>query len=202
MPMASSSNAQTTNPDAFDLDVHHARIDSWVNRLTTSLRGDFQQSLSRMDRYAAMITAKLDARQMPHELVYLAMIESNFNPTARSRVSAVGLWQFMSGTARQFGLTVGRKVDDRKNPAKATDAALTYLGKLHDRFGSWYLAAAAYNSGQGSVAKAMQKVLGRTTGTDQDFFRIMPALPKETQDYVPKLIAYAKVGSDPAKYGM
>jgi membrane-bound lytic murein transglycosylase D len=139
---------------------------------------------------------------MPHELVYLAMIESNFNPTARSRVSAVGLWQFMSGTARQFGLTVGRHVDERKNPAKSTDAALTYLSQLHDRFGSWYLAAAAYNSGQGSVAKAMQKVLGRTTGTDQDFFRILPALPKETQDYVPKLIAYAKVGSDPAKYGL
>jgi membrane-bound lytic murein transglycosylase D len=185
-----------------NLDLTHARIDGWVHRLTTSLRGDFQQSLTRMDKYASMITQKLDARQMPRELVYLAMIESNFNPTARSRVSAVGLWQFMSGTARQFGLTVGRSVDDRKNPAKSTDAALTYLSQLHDRFGSWYLAAAAYNSGQGSVSKAMQKVLGRTTGTDQDFFRILPALPKETQDYVPKLIAYAKVGSDPAKYGM
>jgi membrane-bound lytic murein transglycosylase D len=185
-----------------NLDLGHAKIDSWVHRLTTSLRADFEQSLTRMDKYATMINKKLDARQMPRELVYLAMIESNFNPTARSRVSAVGMWQFMSGTARQFGLTVGRHVDERKNPAKSTDAALTYLSELHDRFGSWYLAAAAYNSGQGNVSKAMQKVLGRTTGTDEDFFRILPALPKETQDYVPKLIAYAKVGSDPAKYGL
>jgi membrane-bound lytic murein transglycosylase D len=199
-PSADSSTVASAN--GLNLDLGHARIDSWVHRLTTSLRGDFQQSLSRMDKYAAMINQKLDARQMPRELVYLAMIESNFNPTARSRVSAVGLWQFMSGTAKQFGLTVGRRVDERKNPAKSTDAALTYLSQLHDRFGSWYLAAAAYNSGQGSVSKAMQRVLGRTTGTDQDFFRILPALPKETQDYVPKLIAYAKVGSDPAKYGM
>jgi membrane-bound lytic murein transglycosylase D len=173
-----------------------------VQRLTTSLKGDFKQSLGRMDRYAGMINAKLDAKGMPRELIYLATIESNFNPTAKSRVSAVGLWQFMSGTARQFGLTVGRKVDERKDPAKATDAALAYLSELHDRFGSWYLAAAAYNSGAGTVSKALRTVTGKTTGTDADFFRILPRLPRETQDYVPKLIASARVGSDPAKYGM
>ena len=186
----------------FDLDVQHRAVDTWVHRFTTSLKGDFQLSLNRMDKYDDMILAKLDKRQMPRELIYLAMIESNFNPTAKSRVKAVGMWQFMSATARQFGLTVGRHVDERKDPAKATDAALTYLAKLHDRFGSWYLAAAAYNSGAGTVSKAMRKVLGRTTGTDEDFFRIAHALPKETRDYVPKLIASAKVGSDPAAYGL
>jgi len=187
---------------AFDLDVQHKQVDDWVRRFTTSLKGDFQLSLNRMGKYDDMILAKLDERKMPRELIYLAMIESNFNPTAKSRVKAVGMWQFMSATARQFGLTVGRKVDERKDPAKATDAALTYLAQLHDRFGSWYLAAAAYNSGQGTVSKAMKRVLGRTTGTDEDFFRIAKALPKETRDYVPKLIASAKVGSDPAKYGL
>jgi len=186
----------------FDLDAQHKAVDDWVNRFTTSLKGDFQLSLDRMDKYDDMILAKLDKRQMPRELIYLAMIESNFNPTAKSRVKAVGMWQFMSATARQFGLTVGRHVDERKDPAKATDAALTYLSQLHDRFGSWYLAAAAYNSGAGTVSKAMRKVLGRTTGTDEDFFRIASSLPKETRDYVPKLIASAKVGSDPAKYGL
>ncbi len=185
-----------------DLDVQHKAVDSWVHRLTTSLKGDFQQSLDRMGKYDDMILAKLDERKMPRELIYLAMIESNFNPTAKSRVKAVGMWQFMSATARQFGLTVGRRVDERKDPARATDAALTYLAQLHDRFGSWYLAAAAYNSGAGTVSKAMRKVLGRTTGTDEDFFRIASALPKETRDYVPKLIASAKVGSDPARYGL
>jgi membrane-bound lytic murein transglycosylase D len=97
---------------------------------------------------------------------------------------------------------VGRGRDERKDPAKATDAALTYLSSLHDRFGSWYLAAAAYNSGEGTVSRALRKVTGKTQGTDADFFRILSSLPRETQDYVPKLIASARVGSDPAKYGM
>jgi membrane-bound lytic murein transglycosylase D len=185
-----------------NIQMDHPRIDRWVGRLTTTLKGDFKQSLQRMDKYAAMINAKLDARQMPRELAYLALIESNFNPTARSRVSAVGMWQFMSATARQLGLTVRGKVDERKNPAKSTDAALTYLTQLHDRFGSWYLAAAAYNSGAGTVSKALRKVTGQTRGTDEDFFRILSSLPKETQDYVPKLIASARVGSDPQRYGL
>jgi membrane-bound lytic murein transglycosylase D len=187
---------------SLDNGLQHSRIDAWVTRLTTSARADFQQSLDRMDTYSAMINAKLDARQMPRELIYLALIESNFNPNAKSPVKAVGMWQFMSATARQFGLTVGKGTDERKDPSRATDAALAYLSTLHDRFGSWYLAAAAYNSGQGTVSKALKQVTGRTTGTDEDFFRILGALPKETQNYVPKLIASARVGSDPAKYGM
>ena len=180
----------------------HSRIDQWVARLTTSLRGDFTTSLTRMDKYADMITAKLDARQMPRELIYVALIESNFNPNARSKVGAVGMWQFMSATARQFGLTVKGRTDERKNPADATDAALTYLSDLHTRFGSWYLAAAAYNSGPGTVSKALRKVTGKTQGTDEDFFRILPSLPRETQDYVPKLIASARVAGNLAQYGL
>lgn len=201
-PDSSNVNATYVTASGLDIQIDHPRIDQWVTRLTTSLKGDFQQSLDRMDKYASMINAKLDAKQMPRELAYLALIESNFNPTARSRVSAVGLWQFMSATARQFGLTVRGKVDERKNPARSTDAALTYLAQLHDRFGSWYLAAAAYNSGAGTVAKALRKVTGQTRGTDADFFRILSVLPKETQDYVPKLIASARVGSDPTRYGL
>ncbi len=196
--------AVSTASDKSVLDLSHndAKIDQWVSRLTTSLREDFSTSLTRMDKYASMITAKLDAKQMPRELIYLAMIESNFNPNARSKVGAVGMWQFMSATARQFGLTVKGKTDERKDPAEATDAALTYLSQLHDRFGSWYLAAAAYNSGAGTVSNALMKVTGKTQGTDADFFRILPALPRETQDYVPKLIASARVGSNPAEYGL
>jgi membrane-bound lytic murein transglycosylase D len=194
--------APATTAGTLNIQLDHPRIDQWVNRLTTSLKGDFRQSLDRMSKYAVMINAKLDARQMPRELAYLALIESNFNPTARSRVSAVGLWQFMSATARQFGLVVGRGVDERKSPTKSTDAALSYLSQLHDRFGSWYLAAAAYNSGAGTVSKALRQVTGQTRGTDADFFKILSALPRETQDYVPKLIASARVGSDPGRYGL
>lgn len=202
---AASESVPAANPSVtagLDLGLSHAKIDQWVTRLTTSLRGDFSTSLDRMGKYASMINAKLDARQMPRELIYLALIESNFNPNAKSKVGAVGMWQFMSATARQLGLTVMGKTDERKDPAEATDAALTYLSDLHDRFGSWYLAAAAYNSGAGTVSKALKKVTGKTTGTDEDFFRILSSLPRETQDYVPKLIASARVGSNPAQYGM
>lgn len=197
-PVATPASSFAT----LDTDIDDPRVDRWITRLTTSARGDFRNSLERMEKYEEMITKKIDARGMPRELIYLALIESNFNPTAKSPVKAVGMWQFMSPTAREYGLAVGRRVDERTNPALSTDAALTYLTKLHKRFGSWYLAAAAYNSGQGTVSKAMRTVTGQTKGTDADFFRIMSRLPKETQDYVPKLIATARVGSDRAKYGM
>jgi membrane-bound lytic murein transglycosylase D len=180
----------------------HPRVEFWVKRLSTTMAGGFTKSLQRMDKYADMITGKLEAHDMPTDFAYLALIESDFNPNAKSRVKAVGMWQFMKGTAKTYGLAVGKKVDERKNPALATDAAIKYLTSLHDRFGSWYLAAAAYNSGEGTVQKAMKKVLGRTQGTDADFFKIMKALPKETQDYVPKLIAAARIGNDPEKYGL
>jgi membrane-bound lytic murein transglycosylase D len=155
-----------------------------------------------MEKYEDMISSKLAARKMPQELIYLAMIESNFNPDAKSPVKAVGLWQFMSATAQRFGLTVRGRVDERRDPARATDAALTYLSKLYDRFGSWYLAAAAYNSGEGTVSRALRSVTGKAAGTDSDFFRILSALPRETQDYVPKLIASARVGQTPERYGI
>jgi membrane-bound lytic murein transglycosylase D len=187
---------------SFDTDIEHPRVQKWVDRLSTTLKHDFTASMTRMDKYASMITAKLDAKQMPRELIYLAMIESNFNPNARSRVGAVGMWQFMSATARQFGLTVKGRTAERKDPTEATDAALKYLSQLHNRFGSWYLAAAAYNSGAGTVSKALKKVTGKTQGTDEDFFRILSSLPRETQDYVPKLIASARVGSEMEKTGL
>jgi membrane-bound lytic murein transglycosylase D len=182
--------------------VQHPQVQKWVDRLTTSLKSDYQSSLVRKDKYEAMISSKLAARQMPQELIYLALIESNFNPNAKSHAKAVGLWQFMSGTARQFGLTVRGRVDERRDPVRATDAALTYLSSLYDRFGSWYLAAAAYNSGAGTVSRALRNVTGKKVGTDEDFFRIMPNLPRETQDYVPKLIASARVGQAPERYGL
>ena len=182
--------------------VDHDRIAYWMNRLTTTARAGVETALGKKSRYDDMIATKLEERHMPADLIYLAMIESEFNPQATSRVKAKGLWQFMASTARQFGLVVRGKTDERVDPEKATDAALTYLDALHSQFGSWYLAAAAYNSGGGTVRKALRAVTGKTTGTDSDFFRILPLLPKETQDYVPKLIATARLGNDPARYGL
>ena len=189
-------------PGGLDAGLEHERITYWVDKFSTTLSGGFERSLGRMSKYADMITAKLEAKKAPRDLIYLAMIESQFDPKAQSPVHAVGMWQFMSETAKRFGLKVGKKVDERTNPARATDAAIAYLSHLHDRFGSWYLAAAAYNSGEGTVQRALQRVLGRKTGTDADFFKILPVLPRETQDYVPKLIASARVGNAPKTYGL
>ena len=197
------SAAPVAAAPAWDLaNIANPRVDSWVQRFTTSLKSDISNTLTRGEAYLPMISAKLAERGMPRELAYLPMIESEFRPKARSPVSAVGLWQFMSSTARRFGLSVGRNGDERTNPAKATDAALTYLSQLHDRFGSWYLAAAAYNAGPGTIAQAMKRVLGRSTGTDADFYAIAPHLPAETREYVPKLIAAARIGKEPGRYGL
>jgi membrane-bound lytic murein transglycosylase MltF len=194
--------ASRVAPGGLDAGLEHERISFWIDRFSTTLAGGFERSLGRMSKYTEMITAKLEAKQAPRDLIYLAMIESEFNPSARSPMKAVGMWQFMTATARRFGLAVGPKVDERKDPARATDAAVEYLSSLHDRFGSWYLAAAAYNSGEGTVLRALKKVTGRSTGTDEDFFRILPTLPRETQDYVPKLIAAARIGNAPHEYGL
>ena len=183
-------------------DIANPRVSSWVRRFSTTLKGDFAAALRRGRAYTPMISHKLEARAMPQELVYLPLIESNYDPSARSRVSAIGLWQFMAGTARELGLSVGRHADQRRDPAEETDAALAYLSQLHDRFDSWYLAAAAYNAGPGTVMRAMQRVLGRTTGSDTDFYRISGHLPAETRDYVPKLVAAARIGNDPVRYGL
>ncbi|HEY2377871.1 MAG TPA: lytic transglycosylase domain-containing protein [Gemmatimonadaceae bacterium] len=176
--------------------IANPRVDSWVQRFSTSLKGDISAALDRGEAYLPMISAKLAERNMPQELAYLPLIESQYQTHARSRVSAVGLWQFMASTARNFGLSVSKHGDDRTNAAKSTDAALTYLSQLHNRFGSWYLAAAAYNAGPGTVSKAMQRVLGRSTGSDSDFYAISKRLPAETREYVPKLIAAARIAKD------
>lgn len=181
--------------------IDHPRVNAWITRFTTTHRGSMAIYLRRKERYEPMISQKLASRGMPQGLIYLAMIESGFNPTARSPVAATGLWQFMSATAREYGLKVSRRVDERRNPSRSTDAALRYLTALHQRFGSWYLAAAAYNTGQGRVARVMKQVTGRTKGTDADYYRIASRLPRETQDYVPKMIAAARIGTNPAQYG-
>ena len=181
--------------------LDHRRVDSWVSRFTSDLKRSFSTYLARKDKYAPMISAKLAQRDMPQDLVYLAMIESGFNPTAKSPAQAAGLWQFVGETGRRYGLTVNRRVDERNNPAKATDAALSYLADLHERFGSWYLAAAAYNTGENRVGRIMREVTGSERGSDADYYRIASRLPQETRDYVPKLIAAARIAKEPAKYG-
>jgi membrane-bound lytic murein transglycosylase D len=192
-------------PSGVDWDLpnlRHSSIDAWVGRMSGPMKGSLAIYMKRMAKYESMIAAKAEQKGVPADLVYLAMIESGGNPRALSPVKARGLWQFMSATARDYGLKVTGKRDDRIDPVRATDAALDYLSDLHRTFGSWYLAAAAYNTGQGRVARILKQATGRTRGTDADFFHIASLLPKETRDYVPKLIAVARIAKEPAKYGI
>jgi membrane-bound lytic murein transglycosylase D len=183
--------------------IDNARVDSWIKLFSTdpNVKSRFAVWLDRKSTYEPMISEKLTARDMPQDLIYLAMIESGFNPTAKSPAKAGGLWQFISETGQRYGLTVSKKVDERNVPAKATDAALSYLSDLHDRFGSWYLAAAAYNTGENRVGRIMRQVTGSEKGTDADYYRISNLLPKETREYVPMMIAAARISKDPVKYG-
>jgi peptidoglycan lytic transglycosylase D len=183
--------------------IDHARVDSWIKTFTThrTLKPQFAVWLDRKSKYETMISAKLTERDMPQDLIYLAMIESGFNPKAKSPAAAGGLWQFISETGKRYGLTVNKRVDERNHPEKATDAALSYLSDLHKRFGSWYLAAAAYNTGENRVGRIMRQVTGKEKGTDADYYRISGLLPKETREYVPMMIAAARISKDPGKYG-
>jgi membrane-bound lytic murein transglycosylase D len=183
--------------------LDNRRVDMWIEIFTTrpKLRERFAVWLERKPKFEPMISAKLADRDMPQDLIYLAMIESGFNPKAYSHAKAGGLWQFIAETGQRYGLTVNKRVDERNHPDKATDAALAYLTDLHERFGSWYLAAAAYNTGENRVGRIMREVTGKERGTDADYYRISSRLPRETRDYVPMMIAAARISKDPAKYG-
>ena len=181
--------------------LEHERVDYWVERFTTDKRDDFEKFLERSGRYAPMILQKLDERGMPRDLLYLAMIESGFNPRAYSHAAASGLWQFIQETGERYGLEVNRAVDERNDPVKATDAALTYLEEMYERFGSWYLAAASYNTGENRVGRIMREETGSERGTDASYYQIWDRLPRETRDYVPLMIAAARISKDPARYG-
>jgi membrane-bound lytic murein transglycosylase D len=133
--------------------------------------------------------------------MYLAAIESGFSPSATSRVSAIGMWQFMGPTAQQFGLRIDEWVDERRDPIRATEAALDYLQALHEQFGSWYLAAAAYNAGPGRVARVLKAHTGDQTQEEDLYWEIIEDLPRETRAYVPKMLALILLGQAAQDYG-
>jgi membrane-bound lytic murein transglycosylase D len=199
---ASSSPPPTASTVAWDVaNLPHERVDYWISRFTSDKRAEFASYLARKSEYESMIRRKLRERGMPEDLIYLAMIESGFNPEAHSAESARGIWQLIPDTARRFGLRVDDTVDERLDPEKSTDAALEYLSRLYQRFDSWYLAAAAYNSGENRVARIMVENTGNDEGVDADYYRIWDHLPAETRDFIPVMIAAARIAKEPARYG-
>ncbi|MGB4812330.1 MAG: transglycosylase SLT domain-containing protein, partial [Methylophilaceae bacterium] len=157
-----------------------------------------KRMVERSQKYLFHIVEEVEKRDMPTEIALLPMIESAYNPQAYSRSRASGIWQFMPDTGRYFGLKQNWWVDNRRDVTIATDAALTYLQKLHDMFDSWDLALAAYNAGEGTVARAIAQ--NRKLGLSTDYESLN--LPAETKNYVPKLQAMKNLMTYPEKYGL
>ncbi len=156
-------------------------------------RGYFTKWLTRKSRYESLVQQKLIARGLPPDLIYLAMCESGFNPKAWSKAAASGMWQFISGTGRRYGLQDDWWYDPRRDPLLATDAALEYLGDLHDEFQDWHMAMAAYNCGEGKIRRYLAQ------DSTRGYWK-MP-LPQETRFYVPKILAAMIISHDPKRYG-
>lgn len=171
---------------------------SFVKAYSTRLKPVISASLARSGRYENMFRQILREEGVPEDLVYLPIVESGYKTFALSRARAKGIWQFMSGTARLEGLTVDWWVDERCEPELSTRAAARHLKRLHDYFGDWYLALAAYNAGQGKISRAI-----RGSGS-RDFWEIAGhrwLIRRETKNYVPAFLAALIIAKDPERYG-
>jgi membrane-bound lytic murein transglycosylase D len=157
-----------------------------------------ERMMDRSQKYLFYVVGEVEKRGMPSEIALLPMIESAYNPIANSRSKAVGIWQFIPSTGRLYGLKQDWWQDKRRNVVDATNAALDYLQKLHALFGTWDLALAAYNAGEGTVSRAIAR--NKAKGLPTDYAHLK--LPAETKDYVPKLQAIKNIVSNPNHYGL
>lgn len=173
-------------------------VNKWISYFQNKGRANMERYLRRSTRYEALMKKVLRDNKLPEDLFYVALIESGFSSQAFSHASAVGYWQFIRGTGKRYKLKINQLVDERRDPVLSTQAAAEYFKDLYQRFNSWYLAMAAYNVGEGRIDKAIKKYKTR------DFWilsRIKRALPKETDNYVPKYIAAKLIAKTPDKYG-
>jgi len=174
------------------------QVAGYINYFSTRGRGVLERGLTRSGLYRDMIEKTLRQEGVPQDLIYLAQAESGFHPLALSRAGARGIWQFMGSRAKAYGLERDWWVDDRQDPEKATRAAARHLRDLYNQFGDWYLAMAAYNSGPGTVQKAVKR-----TGY-ADFWELYRrnVLPRETRNYVPIILAVTIMAKNPQQYGL
>jgi membrane-bound lytic murein transglycosylase D len=178
--------------------VLNDEVASFISYFSNRGRGTVERALTRSARYRDMILRILKEEGVPQDLIYLAQAESGFHALALSRAGARGMWQFMASRGTMYGLDRNWWVDERQDPEKATRAAARHLKDLHNQFGDWYLAMAAYNSGPGTVQSAVQR-----TGY-ADFWQLYRrgVLPRETRNYVPIIIAVTIMNKNPEKYGL
>lgn len=182
------------------IDVPVARnkqVKAYLVYFTTERKGTIRKYLARSTRYLPMIREVFQEHGLPEDLAYLAMIESGFNPHAYSHAHACGLWQFIQGTGRRYGLAIDKYVDERRDPVKSTHAAAQYLLDLYKQFGSWYLAAASYNCGENRVQREIDG------GNHKNFWDLSSnqCLPTETKNYVPQMIAATIIAKNPERFG-
>jgi len=177
--------------------VINESVSKWIDYFTKENRDWFQRALGRSEEYETNMKNILISSGVPEELFYLALIESAFVTHARSRAGAQGVWQFMKGTAKLYGLQVKKGNDERREPYKATAAAASYLKDLYNIYGSWYLAIASYNAGEGRIRNAILR------HRERNFWELAAknALPDETMNYVPKFIAAVIVAENYSKFG-
>ncbi|MBI5826209.1 MAG: lytic transglycosylase domain-containing protein [Deltaproteobacteria bacterium] len=189
------------NEDAAGPDIPivvNKSVESHIRYFQTRGRKYFEKWLDRSRDYMTMLRSILRENGLPEDLSYIAFIESGLNPTVKSRANAVGMWQFIKGTARTYGLRVDWWIDERMDPEKATLAAAKYFRNLYGQFGSWYLAAAGYNAGEGKVMRVMRR------HDSEDFWVLASrkrSFKRETREYVPKFLAAILIGKDPTAYG-
>jgi membrane-bound lytic murein transglycosylase D len=172
-------------------------VQSHIHFFNTSIRSRFEQWLTRLSRYRPLVENIFAEFNLPSDLVYLSLVESGFNPYAYSRAKATGPWQFMKGTGKLYGLRIDHYVDERRDPIKSTVAAARYLRDLYDLFGTWPLAMAAYNAGEGKVMRALHKAQAET------FLDISKTklIRRETKQYVPRIMAATVIARNPDQYG-
>lgn len=177
--------------------VFNKQVEMYLKLFQGKQRRQFGRWLARSGKYKDLMEKELLAAGLPTDLIYLSMIESGYYELAYSRSKAVGLWQFMKGTGRQYHLKVDKYVDERRDPVKSTKAAVSYLSDLYKEFGDWHLAVAAYNGGPGKVRHGLRK------HKVDNFWDLASKkhLRTETKRYVPKLIAALVIAKDPEKYG-
>lgn len=182
----------------FDIPVtYNDKVKYWIKHFQGSGRKWFKTWLERSHAYLPIMQSTLASRNLPQDLAYVAMIESGFSPHAVSTASAVGYWQFIKSTAKRYDLRITWWLDERRDHHKSTVAAARYLGDLYKLFGSWYLTAAAYNMGEGRTQRLINKY-----GT-KNFWVLSQKrdFPRETREYIPKLLAAVLISKAPKLYG-
>ena len=195
---APSDNLWLRIRDGFQMEPMNSPLEIEQVRWLATRPDYINRSMTRSSRYLFYIVQEVNARNMPTEIALLPFVESAFVTNAKSNAKAVGLWQFMPATGKDFQLTQNVFRDERRDIVQSTDAALDYLQRLNNQFGSWELALAAYNWGAGNILKAQKR--NAAAGLPIDYESL--TLPRETRNYVPKLMAYRQIVLDPQAYGI